>query len=573
MRRALPVKADSSSNDLQADDFEIPRTVRKTVIDFKAIALPRDVSATLAQAFWSHFGVQAERALYCRWCYMKTFGRFVRETTAVASLSDLNGAMLRRYVEWLNSQCRANGNAWTKSSRSNTYNSLRMLLLWIERCLPNKLASIDYPYNPFPWRNRDTAVRAKIPPAELRAILRACEADIVRIRAGREAARLQRAYESENPGTLGWLLKQLDLKFGGIVPEANVTSKAGMHPIKVAISRHGGLKQVAPCLYPLGENLLPYYLAILVQTAGNPEPIAELRRGCLESIPLLEDRDALVWFKARANGFQRRTFSKIGKFEPPALVREIIDWNERLVPLADVNERDRLFLYKGAHAVTTLKSSAIKQLVKDFCERHRLNRFALAAIRPGVLASFYRASGKLRDAASVANHANLSTTVRYVEEPAAQERHRTRVAALQAAFVGHLKRGDLRKPPSTLREAPTKVSQDGSPIVSLFGFDCSDPYSGVAPGTRRGSLCANYMGCFTCPNAIITAEPSRIARLLQTRDHIRAAASTMHPARWQQIYSAQLRILEEDILPRFSASEIATGEAVYGALPPLPELR
>ena len=573
MRRALPSKEASSPCNLQTDRFEEPRTLRRTVIDFKTLGLPLDVSATLAQAFWSHFGVQAERAIYNRWCYMKTYGRFVRETEAVASLDDLNGAMLRRYVEWLNSQCRPNANPWAKSSRASTYNSLRMLLLWIERCLPNRLQRIDYPYNPFPWRNRDTAVRAAIPPGELRAILRACEADIARIRTGREAARLQRTADAHRPGTLGWLLEQIDRKFDGIVPEYNQTRRTASHPINAAISRHGGLKQVAPCLYPLGENLLPYYIAIMIHTAGNPESIAELRRGCLEPIPLLHDRDALVWFKARASSLQRRTFSKSGKFEPPTLIREIVEWNKRLVPHADAKKRDFLFLYKGIRAVTSLNSPSIKYMLKDFCERHQLKRFALASIRPGVLSSFYRASGNLSDAAAVANHANLSTTVRYVQAPGIQENHRIRVADLQTAFVGHLKRGDLRKPKAAACGPPSEVAQHSAPVVSMFGFDCSDPYAGVAPGTQRGSLCANYMGCFTCPNAIITGEASRIARLLQARDHLRASAASLHPARWQLIYSAQLRILEEDILPRFSVAEIADGERLCGALSPLPELR
>jgi hypothetical protein len=39
------------------------------------------------------------------------------------------------------------------------------------------------------------------------------------------------------------------------------------------------------------------------------------------------------------------------------------------------------------------------------------------------------------------------------------------------------------------------------------------------------------------------------------------------------VYSPQLQILEEDILTRFSARELATAEPLRGALPPLPELR
>jgi hypothetical protein len=107
----------------------------------------------------------------------------------------------------------------------------------------------------------------------------------------------------------------------------------------------------------------------------------------------------------------------------------------------------------------------------------------------------------------------------------------------------------------------------------MFGFDCKDPFAGVAPSTQRGELCTNFMGCFTCPNAIIPSDPGTVARLLQARDHLQAAAATLHPARWEAVYAPQLRILEEDILPRFGALELAAGKPLLDRLPPLPDLR
>ena len=50
-----------------------------------------------------------------------------------------------------------------------------------------------------------------------------------------------------------------------------------------------------------------------------------------------------------------------------------------------------------------------------------------------------------------------------------------------------------------------------------------------------------------------------LARLLQARDHLQAASSYLHPARWDSIYAPQLRILQEDILTRFSARVAAYG--------------
>jgi hypothetical protein len=95
----------------------------------------------------------------------------------------------------------------------------------------------------------------------------------------------------------------------------------------------------------------------------------------------------------------------------------------------------------------------------------------------------------------------------------------------------------------------------------------------VAPGTHAGELCTNFLGCLTCPNAILTHDARTLARLLQARDHLRAASSQLHPARWAAIYAPQLAILEHDVLTRFSAEEVDEAQRLRSTLPSLPSLR
>ena len=567
MPRVLPARAAVATlTDLQPPRHDAPRLVCRTLVDFSALALPEDVRLALAEAFWGHFGIRSERSICSLWFDIKTFARFARESGAIAGIGDLHRDLLVRYIEWLNGQCRADGRPWTKACRARTYTTLRTLLQWLERCRPGRIASIEYPFNPFPWRNRDGQPRGAIPPGALSAILRACETDIAAMRAKREAVTAQRSAADETLGTLAGLLQHLDRHFGGIVPRRNELA----YPARLALARFGGMKQVEPYLYPRAESLLPYYLAILIHTAGNPDPIAELRCDCLQALPLLDDRKALVWFKPRAHSLQRRTFSTTDCFAPPALVEEILRWSKRLRALAPAPLRDRLFLFKGLRGVSALTSGTAKSLLKAFCARHGLPGFALASIRPGVLSSVYRASGDLSRTAAVANHASLAATVRYVDTPQVQAQHRARIADLQNAFIGHIEQPRAAPAPgSTEREAVPPTGE----VVSMFGFGCTDPFAGIAPGTRRGELCSNFMGCFTCPNAIITPDPPTLARLLQAREHLRAASAALHPARWQAFYSPQLRILEEDILPRFAASELAAAQPLVAQLPPLPELR
>jgi len=148
------------------------------------------------------------------------------------------------------------------------------------------------------------------------------------------------------------------------------------------------------------------------------------------------------------------------------------------------------------------------------------------SIRPSVLCNFYRASGDLLRTRALANHANIATTVRYVEVPVVRRHNHVRIAALQEAFIEHLTASTKSSPPVAAASPPSARLPSGE-LVSMFGFDCKDPLAGTAPGTRQGELCTNFMGCFTCPNAVIAPEPLTVARLLQARDHLRAAAATL----------------------------------------------
>jgi hypothetical protein len=559
------------------ESIEAPRRVSRTVIDFSTLPLPPDVRRALADAFWNHFGVRSPQQILTLWAHLKVFVRFAVESASLQSLADIHHDLLVRFIEWLNIQRRANGEPWSKAGRAGPYMTLRSLLQWLARCRSGALGELHFPFNPFPWRNRDSGRVQRLAARDLRAILKACERDITALRALRDRGERERAEagSSDPVRSLGALLEAIDQRYGGIVPPHKILSGAGHHPVVRGLKRYGGIKQVEPYLYPRAESLLPYYLAILIHTAGNPQPIAELSCDCLQPIPLLDDRLMLVWTKRRAGATQRRSFRTTAAFEPPALAQDIIEWTRRLRPHASGSARERLLLFKGMRGVNVLSTAFAKVLVRsDFRPRHGLPHFSLAAIRPSVLSAFYRASGDLLEVKTVANHQHIGTTVRYVAAPEVEASHRVRIAALQSAFLGHVRHpqagaGGGASPP---RSAPPPGLPQGA-AVSMFGFDCKDPLAGVAPGSRAGELCTNFLGCFTCPNAIITGDAASLARLSQARDHLLGAAAQIHPVRWEAIYAPLLRILEEDILARFSASELAAAARIASALPPLPQLR
>ncbi|MGH8207141.1 MAG: hypothetical protein ACRETK_10220, partial [Steroidobacteraceae bacterium] len=311
---------------------EAPRRILRTVVDFSSLALPADVRHALADAFWNHFGARCPVQIVLHWSYIKIFARFATQTSALQSLADIHHDLLVRYIEWLNAQRRSDGQPWTASSRAGPYTSLRKLLQWLARCRPGLLGEVDFPFNPFPWRNRDSGRVKRLPASQLRAILKACERDISALRALRARGEQERisADDANDPRALGELLRAIDQRYGGILPTHNHLRVSGDRSIRRALIRHGGARQVEPYLYPRAESLLPYYLALLIHTAGNVQPIAELSRDCLQPIPLLDDRQVLLWDKRRAGSTQRRSFSSTDPLAPPVLVRELLEWTRRL---------------------------------------------------------------------------------------------------------------------------------------------------------------------------------------------------------------------------------------------------
>ena len=73
MSREFASSADVVDVGASSTRYEAPRLVRRTVVDFGWLGLPADVRRALAEAFWCHFGVMAERCIPMRWHYIKVF--------------------------------------------------------------------------------------------------------------------------------------------------------------------------------------------------------------------------------------------------------------------------------------------------------------------------------------------------------------------------------------------------------------------------------------------------------------------------------------------------------------------
>lgn len=208
--------------------------------------------------------------------------------------------------------------------------------------------------------------------------------------------------------------------------------------------------------------------------------------------------------------------------------------------------------------------------VRRFVRRHDLRddrghplRLSLATLRAsGLTLAHERLGHDILKTQVLANHASPDTTQRYVGRPLVRQAQAIAVGALQARFV-EIVRGE----PGA--EAPEQPDVDVR-HATASGFICADPMAGAAEGQRAGQLCTAWLGCFTCPNAVIPLDAEMLGRLNAVRAALIDSRSGMAPDRWRLLYAPKLEILERDILPRFpDALHHAASGRTLPALPPI----
>src|ERR1700730_15564725 len=77
-----------------------PQKLGVTAIDISSLHLPADVSCAFGEAFWAQASARSLGTVRGYWHNLKIFGRFVAQTHAVRTLSDLSSTLAARYIDW-----------------------------------------------------------------------------------------------------------------------------------------------------------------------------------------------------------------------------------------------------------------------------------------------------------------------------------------------------------------------------------------------------------------------------------------------------------------------------------------
>jgi hypothetical protein len=548
--------------------------------------MPADITTFLHRAFIGHYTTaQVATQRHC-WDALKAFGRFVAQDKSVRSMHDMTTAMIGRYKIWLDAQTTRLGEPASPVFKHHQMSALRQVVDWTKRNHPKSLpARIDFPYNPFP--DRQSKPRPCLSESQLKVILRACYEEIdaawMRFETGQKILASTGPVEGCHP-SLCECVRGMAAVGGGVMPTMleMFDKKVGVATVR----RNGGLRIAASYLHLTPEKLAAFFIAIAIQTAGNPDAIRQLRRNCQVPHPLDDNRTTIDWSKGRAGGkrkrAQRRSFDRRLPYAAPILIERVLVMTEPLRTQAGANCRDGLFLVKSEKTgqVTEIAIGTLGTLVKRFVaranariaiwneaapERHRdsLPDFAAAFLRGSVATEHYKSSGgDILAVQEILNHKNAHTSDAYVRGPEVRRIQAETIARLQGLMIAWVTGAD---------RAPSKPDTVvGDRAIAPFGHDCLNPLAGIAAGSQEGRVCPRFGGCLRCPCLVIPLDAVHLARILQAKAAFEVARLQLDPQRWILLYAPSYRILVEEILPDFASGLYPEAQALIPTLPQLP---
>ncbi|MBI1261719.1 MAG: hypothetical protein GC184_08335 [Rhizobiales bacterium] len=557
--------------------------------------LPVDLCQPLVDAFRACGAGQKPATRRTTWGALRRFARFVADDGMIGTASDLDTAALGRYVLWLKKEGASRA---PRGAHAVAFDVLRPLLIWCQRNRPGALArDLEIPWNPFPGRRTHQQPRQRLSPDQIKAILRACYEEIdeiwARFQHGQEVIRCPelppKTLRGQGLDRWIWRISRIER---GLMPDRAALEEHGIRS-STLVRFWGGYRTIAQYFHITTDTLVPFFLAIAIQTAANPEPLRHIRRNCLVPHPLDEHRMIVEWTKAktgtRQQKAQRRSFDRRRRYAAPNLIEMMLTLTEPIVATAPPGEQDRLFLTRSVrkeparHSLRgrteVIEHSVLRRAILRFTERanrrieewnaahpgkprERIASFAPALFRGTVATEHYRASGgDIFAAQSILNHTSTSTTETYLKSEATTRFQRQAIARLQDLMIAWVCGRD--------RNAP--VTEPVEPLAAVpFGHDCLSP---VAPG-RDGSerLCPRFGGCLACPGLVIPVDTEHLARVLAAIDRFEQARNRLDPRRWSLLYAPSWRILTQDILPDFPADMHEAARVIAANMPALPEL-
>ncbi len=452
---------------------------------------------------------------------MRYWFKYLNEESAkgrlVENLADISPRTVKRYTEWLKQRpSRLKGTISITSARA-IYNATKTVLM--NRVRAGQLSIDVFPQTPFPNADRAYVGHQAFTQGEVERLLSA-------------------------------LLKDLE------------------------VIRSGGMPNVSEA-----ATMAVYFLLIAARSGRNLTPLLELGRDAITDHPLKPDMGILQVYKRRGFKIHRQAFryhstddeSTTIPSDVVTLYREALARTAPLAELAPMGMQDRVWLYRAkGRGVTTLSASDVVQQATALVARHQIIsdktsmdgqpeplKVNVSRLRKTFAMRMWQlTNGNLFKTAQLMGNSTRMTDSHYLAvTPEMERNHKFVGRVLEGIMTGQVHDQVFRDDLSIkLSMAPEKIDLLLSGALNTGVARCSDPINGrFAP--KNGSVnCQRFLHCFRCPNQVVIE--SDLYRLFSFYWLLIKERGLLGKSRWKSVYAWVIRVIDNDISPRFDPSVV-----------------
>ena len=483
--------------------------------DFGALGLPGDIADMLAQGFSDRVKAMRPTSHRDAWDKMKVFARFVCNDIQVHSVTDLDTAMVERYQIWLRQQKDPRtGKIWSERTQTGKLIAFRRLVHTVKVLNPSALPSpIIFPMMTYP-QGIATREPVRLNSEQLKSLLWCCQQEIEETR--KIFATGKQILEGNTAGhdpDLCRALTTIDHLNRAGFPSGRTMIAEGVSNNR--IHRLGGIRHLRAHLSLTGDTAVPFFVSLLIQLAGNVDPVRELTRDCASPDPFEKEWVRIVWAKprtGRGGARDQQCFSDRRKrYAAAILIEDVLKLTEPLVPRVPPHDRNKLFLTEigvqrrfGAMSYDTLSGAARRfcaraaRRIKAWNERHpnrpraTLPAFDLRDLRGSSSIEHYvHSHGDRHKTQTILNHRSPETLDPYLNSALARDLNATILRGIQQSMVVDICNHKGRT------EKCVGVKEAGSGASASFANDCRDPR--IPTMREKPRLCPHFQQCLDCP--------------------------------------------------------------------------
>lgn len=515
------------------------------------LGISHEIAILMLEAQESLYGHTAIVSQNRIWIHVRMIARYLN-STGEGYQTRLPNNILPGIYEWLAPQ------SYSRNYMQAAWSTIKNLIRWCDRNYPQMFTGqVIYDQRFFasepakPLSALSSEISKKIMTCALAEISEISE----RIGNGREelAARV-------TPRSL--LIAELLDSNNGWFPTQEAIIMRSNNLIRRVLDA-GGVRKLVRTIYPTRRDLLPFFIAIQFQLAGNPLAVKNMRRDCIRPNYLREDREVVNWDKPRSKRTQQADFSAQKASAAPSLIRTLLRLNDTLVEFPGADKTKLFICYNSGRVGIPSEGSWLAALA-DFQERHSLPDFKFVQLRKTAAVLHHKAGGSILHAKNKLNHRSVSATVRYTDLNDRSEQHDQIIAenqsALSCAVTPNL--------PSTER-SPIRKKIAIAPVDTVFGFLCTDPMTGFGTTKNTDGPCDHFNRCAGCPGALVPLDRiDVVAALLRSRDALIDTNQRAQQENWldrfDSLYKPTLDVIETKLLPAVSkqvldaANDLAT---------------